>query len=72
MEIHQQIALGSTEVANLIELHQDLMEDNDDICEVINLGRHSLEFFIASGNEQRALYEVLNTKAKIMRFLGLA
>ena len=49
MEIHQQIALGSTEVANLIELHQDLMQDNDEICEVVNLGRHSLEFFIASG-----------------------
>ena len=71
MEIHQQIQLGSGEVANLIELHQDLMEDNDDICEVVNLGRQSLEFFIALGDEQRALYEVLNTKEKLMKFLGL-
>ena len=71
MEIHQQIALGSSEVANLIELHQDLMEDNDDICEVVNLGRQSLEFFIASGDEQRALWEVINTKEKLMKFLGL-
>ena len=71
MEIHQQIQLGSGEVANLIELHQDLMEDNDDICEVVNLGRQSLEFFIASGDEERALWEVLNTKEKLMKFLGL-
>ena len=71
MEIHQQIALGSSEVANLIELHQDLMEDNDDICEVVNLGRQSLEFFITSGDEQRALWEVINTKEKLMKFLGL-
>ena len=71
MEIHQQIQLGSGEVANLIELHQDLMEDNDDICEVVNLGRQSLEFFIALGDEERALWEVLNTKEKLMKFLGL-
>tara|TARA_R110000824_G_scaffold233677_1_gene421982 strand:+ start:250 stop:468 length:219 start_codon:yes stop_codon:yes gene_type:complete len=71
MEIHQQISLGSTEIANLIETHQDLMEDNDAICEVVNLGRHSLEFFIALNDKERALYEVLNTKAKLMRFLGL-
>ena len=72
MEIHQQIALGSGEIANLIDTHQDLMEDNDAICEVVSLGRHSLEFFLTSGNEERALYEVLNTKAKVMQFLGLA
>ena len=71
MEIHQQIALGSSEVANLIETHQDLMEDDDAICEIVNLGRQSLEFFIALGDEQRALYEVLNTKEKLMKFLGL-
>lgn len=72
MEIHQQIALGSGEIANLIDTHQDLLEDNDAICEVVTLGRHSLEFFMTSGNEERALYEVLNTKAKVMQFLGLA
>ena len=71
MEIHQQIALGSTEVANLIDSHKDLLEKDNAICEVVTFGRHSLEFFIASGDEQRALYEVLNTKEKLMRFLGL-
>ncbi len=71
MEIHQQIALGSGEVATLIETHQDILEQDDAICEVVTLGRHSLEFFIASGDEQRALYEVLNTKEKLMKFLGL-
>ena len=72
MEIEQQIAIGSGEVANLIETHQDLLEDNDAICDVVSLSRHSLEFFLASGNEERALWEVTNTRAKLMEFLGLA
>ena len=71
MEIHQQIQLGSGEIANLIDNHQDLLEENDSMCEVVTLGRHSLEFFMTAGNEERALYEVLNTKTKLMEFLGL-
>jgi len=71
MEIQQQIAIGSNEVANLIELHQDLLEDNDKICQIVHIGRCSLEFFMASGNDTRALYEVLNTRIKLMEFLGL-
>jgi hypothetical protein len=71
MEIEQQIAIGSGEIANLIETHKDLMEENDDICEVVSLSRHSLEFFIASEDAERALWEVNNTKEKVMQFLGL-
>ena len=71
MEIEQQIAIGSGEVANLIETHQDLLEENDEICEIVSLGRHSLEFFLASKESERALWEVNNTKEKVMQFLGL-
>ena len=71
MEIEQQIAIGSGEVANLIETHKDILEKDDDICEVVSLGRHSLEFFLASGSAERALWEVNNTKEKVMQFLGL-
>ena len=71
MEIEQQIALGSGEVANLIETHQDLLEADDHMCEVISFGRHSLEFFLALNDAERALWEVNNTKEKVMQFLGL-
>ena len=71
MEIEQQIAIGSGEVATLIETHKDLMEENDAICEVINFGRQSMEFFMALENGERALWEVNNTKEKVMQFLGL-
>ena len=71
MEIEQQIAIGSGEIATLIETHKDLMEENDDICEVVSWGRHSLEFFLASEDAERALWEVNNTKEKVMQFLGL-
>ena len=71
MEIEQQIAISSSEVANLIEMHQDILEQNDAVCEVIRLGRYSLEFFIASEDIERALWEVNNTKEKVMQFLGL-
>jgi len=71
MEIEQQIAIGSGEVANLIETHQDVLEENDAICEIVTWGRQSLEFCLASGNHEKALWEVNNTKEKVMQFLGL-
>jgi hypothetical protein len=71
MKIEQQIAIGSSEVANLIETHKDVLEEDGAICEVVRLGRYSLEFFLASEDAERALWEVNNTKEKVMQFLGL-
>ena len=71
MEIEQQIALGSGEVADLIKNHQDLLEVDNQICEVVTLGRHSLEFHLSAGNAEKALWEVNHTKQKVMQFLGL-
>ena len=71
MEIEHQIAVGSGEVAALIKNHQDLLEADDQICEIVTFGRHSLEFHLASGNAKKALWEVNHTKQKVMQFLGL-
>ena len=71
MEIEQQIAVGSSEIADLILNHQDLLETNDEIVENINTGRKSMEFFMALGEAPRALYEVKNIKQKILQHLGL-
>ena len=71
MEIQKQIALGSGEVADLIKNHQDILEQDDKICEIITFGRHSLEFHLASSNHQNALWEINHTKQKVMQFLGL-
>ncbi len=71
MEIEQQIALGSGEIADLIKNHQDLLEPDDAICEIVTFGRYSLEFCLALGNREKALWEVNHTKQKVMQFLGL-
>jgi hypothetical protein len=71
MEIEQQIALGSGEIADLIKNHQDLLEPDDRICEIVTFGRHSLEFHLSAGNQKKALWEVNHTKQQVMQFLGL-
>jgi len=71
MEIEQQIALGSGELADLIKNHQDILEQDGKICEVVTFGRHSLQFHLSSGNPEKALWEVNHTKQKVMQFLGL-
>ena len=72
MEIEQQIALGSGEIAVLVENHIDLLEEDNQICEVVSFGRHSLQFHLSAGNAEKALWEVKHTKEKVMQFLGLA
>ena len=71
MEIRDQLGIDANEVANLIHSHQDILEQDDSICEVISGGRSSMEFFITLGDDSRALYEVRQTKEAVMRFLGL-
>ena len=71
MEIRDQLGIDANEVANLIQSHQDILEQDDSICEAISGGRSSMEFFIALGDDSRALYEVRQTKEAVMRFLGL-
>tara|TARA_Y100000593_G_scaffold90279_1_gene176354 strand:- start:257 stop:484 length:228 start_codon:yes stop_codon:yes gene_type:complete len=70
-DIEAQLGLTSRSVADLIEQHQDVLEKNDDICEVINVSRKTLEFFLALGDESRALYEAKNCQKAILSYLGL-
>ena len=70
-DIKAQLGLTSRSVADLIEDHQDILSGDDNICEVINKSRESLEFFLALGEEGRALYEAQNCKKSILSFLGL-
>ena len=70
-DIQAQLGLTSRSVADLIEQHQDILSEDEDICEVINMGRKSLEFFLAQNDESRALYEAKNCRKTILSFLGL-
>ena len=70
-DIETQLGLTSRSVADLIEDHQDLLSEDEDICETINTARESLEFFLKVGDESRALYEAKNTQKAILSFLGL-
>ena len=70
-DIQAQLGLTSRSVADLIEQHQDVLEESDEICETINSSRESLEFFLALGEENRALYEAKNCQKQILSYLGL-
>ena len=70
-DIEAKLGLTSRSVADLIEQHQDVLEKNDNICEVINVSRKTLEFFLALGDESRALYEAKNCQKAILSYLGL-
>lgn len=70
-DIQAQLGLTSRSVADLIEQHQDVLSEDDDICEKINLSRNTLEFFLALEDENRALYEAKNCQKQILSYLGL-
>ena len=70
-DIQAQLGLTSRSVAALIEQHQDVLEESDEICETINSSRESLEFFLGVGDESRALYEARNCRKSILTYLGL-
>ena len=70
-DIQAQLGITSRSVADLIEQHQDVLSEDDDICEKINLSRNTLEFFLALEDDNRALYEAKNCQKQILSYLGL-
>lgn len=70
-DIEAKLGLTSRSVADLIEEHQDILSEDTEICEVINTSRKTLEFFLALGDDSRALYEATNCRKAILSYLGL-
>jgi hypothetical protein len=65
------IGYQTASVADLIQSHQDLLEQDDQIQSIISLGRKSMDFFMSIENDSRVLYEVTQVKRRILQFLGL-
>ena len=71
-DIKQLVGIESTQVADLIQHHQDVLKEDEKIVADITTARLSLEFFMALKEDNRAYYEAKNIKQKILQHLGLA
>jgi len=70
-DIKQLVGIESTQVADLIQYHQDVLKEDEQIVEDISNARLSLQFFMSLGEDNRAYYEAKNIKQKILQHLGL-
>jgi hypothetical protein len=70
-DIKQLVGIESTQVADLIQHHQDVLKEDEQIVADITTARLSLEFFMALKEDNRAYYEAKNIKQKILQHLGL-
>tara|TARA_Y100000287_G_C14145779_1_gene317009 strand:+ start:320 stop:553 length:234 start_codon:yes stop_codon:yes gene_type:complete len=57
-------------IADLLETHQDIIEENETLCKNIRLSRKTIEFFMQVNNLDRVLYDMKLTKKEIMDYLG--
>lgn len=71
-DIQRLVGIEATQVADLIQYHQDVLQQDDQIVADISNARLSLEFFMALKEDNRAYYEAKNIKQKILQHLGLA
>lgn len=70
-DIQNEIGMASRAIADLIDNHQDILEQDEDIKAKINLARYSLEFFLQLKEEKKALWEARQCQETIMKRLGL-
>jgi len=72
MNDHEEI-IGTTsmEVAEIIESHQEHLGTDTRMCDIIHLTRRSVEFFMARGENSRAMIEVVRLKGQLMEYLNL-
>jgi hypothetical protein len=70
-DIKQLVGIEATAIADLIQNHQDILQEDERIVEDISNARMSLQFFMSLGEDNRAYYEAKNIKHKIMQHLGL-
>lgn len=71
-DIQRLVGIEATQVADLIQNHQDVLQEDEQIVTDISNARLSLEFFMALKEDNRAYYEAKNIKHKILQHLGLA
>ena len=71
-DIQRLVGIESTQVADLIQNHQDVLSEDEKIVADITNARLSLEFFMSLKEDNRAYYEAKNIKQKILQHLGLA
>ena len=71
-DIQRLVGIEATQVADLIQNHQDVLQEDEQIVTDISNARLSLEFFMALKEDNRAYYEAKNIKQKILQHLGLA
>lgn len=69
-QIQVKLGIISGSIADLIEQHEDLMQEDNYITDRITMSRKSLEFFLEVGDHPRALYEAKNCHQDIMSWLG--
>ena len=70
-DIQRLVGIEATQVADLIQNHQDVLQEDEQIVTDISNARLSLEFFMALKEDNRAYYEAKNIKQKILQHLGL-
>lgn len=70
-DIKQLVGIEATAIADLIQNHQDILQEDKRIVEDISNARMSLQFFMSLEEDNRAYYEAKNIKHKILQHLGL-
>ena len=70
-DIKQLVGIEATAIADLIQNHQDILQEDERIVEDISNARMSLQFFMSLEEDNRAYYEAKNIKHKILQHLGL-
>tara|TARA_R100000808_G_scaffold1019_6_gene4880 strand:- start:516 stop:728 length:213 start_codon:yes stop_codon:yes gene_type:complete len=64
-----EIAFISNQIASILEIHQEDIIQDDELCDKVHMHRQSLEFFMRQDNEPRALYEAVKCHTTLLDFL---
>ena len=71
MDDEEKLKVKACQIADLIQIHNDLIEDDRKICESIECSRKTTEFFLSIDDVSRARYEAEHCFKMVMNFLGL-
>ena len=71
-ELDNLVGMHSRQIADILESHQDVLEECEQICDDIQMSRRSLEFFISVKDQLKQLREVRWLQQRLLSFLGLS